>query len=59
MSMIDNLKMIQLQGMDEFLSQQSKIWECPTCHQLKCCHNGLCLVCQWEILKEKPTYRVE
>lgn len=46
MSMIDNLKSIKENGIDKFLKQEEKKWVCPTCGELICCHNSLCLNCK-------------
>lgn len=50
MSMIENLKMIQSQGMAAFLHEQQRRWQCPDCGNLRCCHNGLCLNCDFDRL---------
>jgi len=56
MSMIDNLRQIQSAGLEKFLAAQAEIWRCPTCDNLICCHNGLCLHCDLEKLRQKKTY---
>lgn len=56
MSMIDNLIMIRDKGMDVFLESQSR-FECETCGELKTVHNGLCLNCDWQKLKNNRKYR--
>lgn len=56
MSMIDNLKYIQTKGMEEFLASQEKRWQCDTCGSLICCHNGLCLNCQLEVLRKNKKH---
>mgnify|MGYP001063030540 CR=1 FL=1 len=53
MSMIENLRYIQCHGMDRFLEHQQRIWRCPTCDDLMCCHVGLCLGCDMQTLIDK------
>lgn len=57
MSMIDNLNFIKENGIDAFLEKQKKQWQCPTCGDMICCHNGLCLHCDIEKLVENRRYR--
>ena len=58
MSMIDNLKSIQENGMETFIETEKKKWECPVCGGVICCHNGLCFSCGFEDLKQrKQKYR--
>lgn len=57
MSMIENLKAIQKNGMDTFLKSEKKTWACPKCGNAICCHNGLCLHCDLEILRDNKKYR--
>lgn len=45
MSMIANLEMIRDKGIEEFLKDQHDKWKCSKCHQMICCHNGLCFIC--------------
>ncbi len=40
--MIENLAYITKEGMKKFLTTQKKKWECPTCVETVCCHNGIC-----------------
>lgn len=53
MSMIENLKYIQENGMQKFLEAQDEAWRCPQCGGTLCCHNGLCLNCNLEALLRK------
>jgi hypothetical protein len=53
MSMIDNLKCIKEQGMQEFLEKEAEKWKCPECGGVICCHNGFCYTCELEELKLK------
>lgn len=57
MSMIANLNTIQELGIDEFLDQQKQDWSCKECGGTICCHNGLCLGCDLDILITNPKYR--
>ena len=50
MSMIENLIYIKEYGIDKFLEEQDKKWNCPECNDVICCHNGLCLNCSIDIL---------
>ncbi len=56
MSMIENLNAIRQNGMDAFLRDQATVWRCPSCDDVRCCHNGLCLSCALEKLKENKKY---
>jgi hypothetical protein len=57
LSMIDNLKQIKEQGIDRFLKEQESGWRCPACGEAICCHNGLCLYCQLDVLRRNKRYR--
>ena len=57
LSMIENLRYIQEHGMNEFLKKEEDKWACKECHELICCHNGLCLNCDLDTLKENRGYR--
>lgn len=57
LSMIDNLRFIQEKGMEAFLEKEKNKWSCPTCGNLICCHNGLCLNCNLDILRNNRKYR--
>jgi hypothetical protein len=57
MSMIENLEFIKQNGVAEFLEKESSKWLCPQCGGTISCHNGLCLNCSLEVLRQKPTYR--
>ena len=46
MSMIENLKFIQYQGIEKFLKQQEKKYQCPECGGVICVHNGVCYSCE-------------
>ena len=45
MSMIDNLKYIQINGINEFLRSEQERWKCPTCGGIICVHNKTCYAC--------------
>ncbi len=58
MSMIQNLRMIKEQGMEAFLRDQENRWTCDKCGEHPvCCHNGLCLSCDLEYLKQHRKFR--
>ena len=57
MSMIENLEAIKTNGMDSFLKDQKEKWRCRVCGGVVCCHNGLCLTCNIEKLKNDKTHR--
>lgn len=57
MSMIENLNLIKERGMEEFLDTEAEKWNCPTCGGTICCHNGLCLDCDFEIFLQNKKYR--
>lgn len=57
MSMLDNLEFINAHGMAAFLEKEATAWRCPTCGGTVCCHNGLCLACDIDTLRNKKTYR--
>lgn len=57
MSMIENLVFIQESGIDKFLEKENEAWECPKCGGLICCHNGLCMQCNLDVLRENKKYR--
>lgn len=57
MSMIENLESIRTRGLDAFLQEQEKVWQCPSCGDVICCHNGLCMNCQLDVLRQNKRYR--
>lgn len=57
LSMIDNLRFIQEKGMKVFLEIEKNKWSCLKCGGLICCHNGLCLNCDLNILRNNKKYR--
>jgi len=56
MSMLENLKFIQENGLNAFLSTQAKRWGCEKCGGMICCHNGLCLACDLGTLRQNKKY---
>ncbi len=57
LSMIDNLRFLQAEGMEKLLEREEAKWRCPTCREAICCHTGLCLNCDLEILRQNKKYR--
>lgn len=57
LSMIDNLNAIKEQGIEHFLEKEKEKWTCPDCGSTICCHNGLCLTCQIDTLRQNKKYR--
>jgi len=57
MSMIENLNFIEENGVEAFLEKEEAKWKCPDCGATICCHNGLCLNCNLEILQHNRKYR--
>ncbi|MFC1970562.1 DUF3795 domain-containing protein [Chloroflexota bacterium] len=57
MSMIENLEFIKEHGIGMFLEKEAAKWRCPGCGEVICCHNGLCLNCNLDKLRQKRTYR--
>jgi hypothetical protein len=52
MSMVENLKAIQKNGMDAFLKSQAEKYRCPNCGDLVSVHDGKCYACGYQ--GEKP-----
>jgi hypothetical protein len=59
MSMIDNLDFIRTHGIGPFLDNEATKWRCPECGGVICCHNGLCLNCSLDKLRQNKRYRWE
>ena len=57
LSMIENLKAIKENGVEEFLKKEEEKWRCPKCGGTICCHNGLCLECGIETFRQNKKYR--
>ncbi|MFA5067857.1 MAG: DUF3795 domain-containing protein [Candidatus Izemoplasmatales bacterium] len=57
LSMIENLRFIQTEGIESFLAKERNKWRCEKCGRAICCHNGLCLTCDLDVLIQNPKYR--
>ena len=57
MSMMENLNYIKEHGMEKFLKKEQDKWSCTDCGENICCHNGLCLGCNFEKLRQNKKYR--
>lgn len=57
LSMIENLKVIEECGLERFIKNEEEKWNCPDCGDRICCHNGLCLKCKIETLRNNKKYR--
>jgi len=57
LSMLDNLQHIREHGIESFLRDQETQWRCPRCGDSICCHKGLCLNCDLEVLRQNRKYR--
>lgn len=57
MSMINNLNYIQENGIEVFLEKEAAEWKCSKCGEAICCHNGLCLNCEFDVLIKNRRYR--
>jgi hypothetical protein len=55
--MIENLRAISEQGLESFLRKEDAKWTCSDCGNTICCHNGLCLNCKTDILRQNKKYR--
>jgi hypothetical protein len=55
--MIENLEFIRDYSLEQFLEKEEEKWQCPQCGELICCHNGLCLNCNFEKLLQNKKYR--
>ncbi|KJS16498.1 MAG: hypothetical protein VR69_09110 [Peptococcaceae bacterium BRH_c4b] len=57
MSMIENLRDVKEHGIENFLRKEEEKWSCPDCGNMICCHNGLCLNCKIDRLRQNKKYR--
>ena len=48
MSMIQNLRHIEIEGLRSFIEKEKSKWECPGCGATLCVHKRSCLVCARE-----------
>jgi hypothetical protein len=53
MSMIENQRMIQEEGMDVFLKRQAEKYRCPSCRDIISVHDGKCYACGYQADKPK------
>ena len=60
MSMIENLEFIEFikeHGIEKFFEKEEAKWRFPECGGMICCHNGLCLSCSFDNLRQnKKSY---
>ncbi len=42
MSMIENLRFIQANGVEKFIEKEQRRWKCPSCSGTMCVHNKKC-----------------
>jgi len=45
-SFLENLNQIKTNGLEKFVAEQSKIWQCKTCGGTICIHRNYCLQCK-------------
>jgi hypothetical protein len=45
MSMIDNLRKIEADGLRSFVASETSKWTCPGCGKTLCVHKAVCLTC--------------
>ncbi len=45
MSMLENLKRIKNDGLDQFMADEITKWTCRECSAMLCVHRGICPVC--------------
>ena len=57
MSMIENLEFIKEHDIERFLEKEEAKWCCSECGEVICCHNGLCLNCGLDKLRQNKKYR--
>ena len=53
MSMIENLVFIKEYGIEGFLKKETEKWKCPECGYVISCHNGVCLRCHLDDLRNR------
>lgn len=52
----ENLYYIQQHGMEDFLKNEQDKWNCSNCGENICCHNGLCMNCELDVLINNKKY---
>lgn len=57
LSMIENQNFIRDHGIESFLQKEEVKWRCSVCGGVICCHNGLCLNCNLDQLRQNRKYR--
>lgn len=57
LSMIENLCEVKVKGIESFLIKEAKKWRCSDCGDVICCHNGLCLNCKVDVMRQNRKYR--
>jgi len=45
LSLVENLRYIEANGMEKFLENEKEKWKCPTCGGVICVHNKRCYTC--------------
>lgn len=56
MSMLENLALIQANGLDEFVRQQNERYRCSSCGKLRTVHQDYCLYCAAIAKAERKTH---
>lgn len=51
-SFIENLLTIKVKGLDAFIAEETKRWECPSCGSVICVHRDKCPSCGAELYKK-------
>ncbi|MEE0709031.1 MAG: DUF3795 domain-containing protein [Gemmiger sp.] len=57
MSMLENLALIQANGLDEFVRQQNERYRCSSCGKLRTVHQDYCLYCAAIAKADRKTRR--
>lgn len=57
MSMLENLALIQANGLDEFVRQQNERYRCSSCGKLRTVHQDSCLYCAAIAKADRKTRR--
>jgi hypothetical protein len=51
--MIENLVFIKEHGTESFLEMETEKWKCPECGEVISCHNGVCMRCHPDDLRNR------